>query len=237
MNEMRAAPVCVIIGVGPGNGAAIARRFASDGYAVVLVARSAGLITTLARELPDARALVADAGDPEALASAMAAVEQDLGRIDVIVYNAGPGVWGTLDQVSVADVEQAFRVNVVGAFAAVRAALPTMRARGSGSVVFIGATASRRGNVKTAAFAPAKAAQRSLAESMARYLWPQGIHVSLVVIDGIVDLPHLRAQLPDKPDDFFVEPDDVAETVHHLTTQRRSAWSFEVEARPFREPW
>ena len=92
-----------------------------------------------------------------------------------------------------------------------------MKAAKHGSIVFIGATASRRGNVKTAAFAPAKAAQRSLAESMARYLWPSGVHVSIVIVDGVVDLPFTRQRMPGKPDAFFIKPDDVAETAFVLT--------------------
>jgi len=112
-----------------------------------------------------------------------------------------------------------------------------MKAKGQGSILVVGATASRRGGVKTAAFAPAKAAQRSLCESMARHLWPKGIHVALIIIDGVVDLPATRQRMKDKPDDFFVKPDDVAATALLLTRQPRSAWSFEVEARPFGETW
>jgi len=89
----------------------------------------------------------------------------------------------------------------------------------------------------TTAFAPAKAAQRSLAESMARHLWPSGVHVSLIVLDGVVDLESTRKRMKDKGDDFFVKPDDVADTAYWLTRQPKSAWSFEVEARPFGEKW
>jgi len=110
-----------------------------------------------------------------------------------------------------------------------------MKAKGAGAIIFIGATASRRGGVQTAAFAPAKAAQRSLAESMARKLWPEGVHVALIVIDGVVDLPSTRAAMPDKPDDAFVDPAGVAEIAYQLCRQNRRAWSFEVEARPYTE--
>jgi NAD(P)-dependent dehydrogenase (short-subunit alcohol dehydrogenase family) len=103
--------------------------------------------------------------------------------------------------------------------------------------VVIGATSSRRGVARTAAFAPAKAAQKSLTESMARHLWPKNIHVALVIVDGVVDLPRARQLMKDKPDDFFVAPADLADTAFRLTTQPSSAWSFEVEARPFKEPW
>jgi NADP-dependent 3-hydroxy acid dehydrogenase YdfG len=115
--------------------------------------------------------------------------------------------------------------------------IPAMKARGDGHIVVIGSTASRRGVARTAAFAPAKAAQRSLVESMARHLWPQRVHVALIIVDGVVDLPKTRAFLRDKPDEFFIQPDAVAETAYRLTTQPASAWSFEVEARPFGETW
>ena len=128
-------------------------------------------------------------------------------------------------------------INLDGVFLSIRHSIPAMKKAGRGNIVFIGATASRRGNVKPAVFAPAKAAQRSLAESMARYLWPAGIHVAVVIVDGVVDLPRTRAMLKDKPDTFFIKPDDLADSVFHLTKQRRSAWSFELEARPFGETW
>ena len=116
-------------------------------------------------------------------------------------------------------------------------AIPAMEAKGAGAIVITGATASRRGMPRTTAFAPAKAAQRSLAEAMAKHLGPQGIHVAIVIIDGVVDLERTRKAMPEKGDDFFIKPDDVAETAWWLTRQPRSAWSFEVEARPFGEKW
>ena len=112
-----------------------------------------------------------------------------------------------------------------------------MKAAASGTIIFIGATASLRGGPRTAAFAPAKAAQRSLAESMARTLWPQGIHVGLIVIDAVVNLPRTRQNMPDKSNDFFLEPDDMAATAVWLAKQPRSAWTFELAVRPFGEKW
>ena len=128
-------------------------------------------------------------------------------------------------------------MNALGALAAAQQVIPAMRRRGQGSIVFIGATASRKAGARSAAFSSAKGAQRSLAESMARQLWPAGIHVALIVIDGVVDLPATRDRMPDKPDAFFVNPDDVAGAVASVARQPRSAWSFEVEARPFGEAW
>ena len=146
-------------------------------------------------------------------------------------------MWGTVEDVSAADFEASWRINALGALLTSKQVIPAMKKAKKGSIVFVGATASRRGNVKTAAFAPAKAAQRSLAESMARHLWPAGIHVSVIVVDGVVDLPGTRQRMADKPDGFFIKPDDVADTAFCLTRQKASAWSFEVEARPFAEPW
>ena len=165
-------------------------------------------------------------------------IESDFGFVDVlIIYNAGKGVWGSAEEVTLEDFEMAWRTNTFGAFAAARSVIPAMKRRTAGNIIFIGATASRRGGAKTAAFASAKAAQRSLAKSLARSLGPSGIHVSLIIIDGIVDEPSVRARLADKPDSFFVKPDDVADTAVMLTRQKPSAWTFELEARPFGETW
>ncbi len=230
-------PVCVVVGVGPGNGAALARRFAAAGYAVALLARGTATSGPLAASLDGARAYECDVSDGASIARAFAAIRAELGEVDSLVYNAGSGTFGTVESITLDDFERAWRVNAWGALAAAREVIPAMKQAGRGNIVFIGATASRRGGIKTAAFAPAKAAQRSLAESMARQLWPQGIHVSLIIVDGVVDLPRTRQMMRDKPDDFFIKPDDVAEVAFQLTRQPRSAWSFEVEARPFGETW
>ncbi len=230
-------PVCVVMGVGPGNGAAIARRFAREGYRIALLSRSTAFSTKLAQEIGNAHAYSCNAADPQSVRAAFEHVCKDLSEVDVLVYNAGSGTWGNVEEVTAIDLESAWRVNVLGGFAAAREVIPAMKQRGSGSIIFIGATASRRGSARATAFAQAKAAQRSLAESMARHLWPAGIHVALVVIDGVVDLPRTRARMPGKPDSFFVKPEDVAATVYWLTQQPCSTWSFEVEARPFGEVW
>jgi NAD(P)-dependent dehydrogenase (short-subunit alcohol dehydrogenase family) len=234
---MTKRPVCVVVGVGQGNGAAFARRFDRDGYAVALVARREAFGRELAATLTEARAYACDVGDAAAVQRTFDAIRGELGDPQVVVYNAGSGVFGTFDDVSGADLEASFRVNTLGAFLVAKQVVPAMKSAGRGSFLIVGATASRRGGAKTAAFAPAKAAQRSLAESLARYLWPAGIHVALIVIDGVVDLPGTRKMMPGKPDSFFVAPDDVAATAAWLAAQPRSAWTFELEARPFGETW
>jgi NAD(P)-dependent dehydrogenase (short-subunit alcohol dehydrogenase family) len=229
--------VAVVAGVGPGNGAALARRFSSTGYAVALLARSRESFAALADELESARGYACDVGDAASVDAAFANIRRDLGEVDVLLFNAGSGVFLDVESITPEQFEQAWRINAFGALLCSRQVIPAMKKKGQGSIIFVGATASRRGNVHTAAFAPAKAAQRSLAESMARKLWPEGIHVALIIVDGVVDLPRTRKAMPDKPDDAFVDPAGVAEIAFQLTQQQRRAWSFEVEARPYAEKW
>ncbi|HMF06849.1 MAG TPA: SDR family NAD(P)-dependent oxidoreductase [Methylocella sp.] len=230
-------PLCAIVGAGPGNGAAFARKFAKEGYAVVLLARQKERLEALAQELPLARAIACDVADTLSIELAFAAIHEEFGPVDVLIYNAGKGVWGSVEETSPENFESAWRINVFGAFLAARQVIPWMRAAGHGTIVLIGATASRRGGAKTAAFASAKAGQRSLAESLARSLGPLGIHVALAVIDGVIDSPQARIMLPEKPDSFFLQPGAIAETVYFLTQQKQSAWTFELEVRPFAENW
>jgi len=230
-------PVCAVVGIGPGNGEALSRRFAAAGYAVAMLSRSSELSGALARELEGSRAYACDVSDNESVARAFAEVARDLGPVEVLIYNAGSGVFRGIDDVSLTDLENALRVNAVGALAAAQAVMPAMREAKKGNIVFMGATASRRGAPMTLGFAPGKAAQKSIAEALAKALGPEGVHVSLVVIDGVIDLPRTRKYMPDKPDSFFLKPADIAETVWFLTTQKPSAWTFELEVRPHCEKW
>lgn len=229
--------VAVVAGVGPGNGAALARRFAEAGHAVAMLARGRDVLDALEGEIDDARGYQCDLGVPDSVAAAFATIRTDLGEVDTLLYNAGSGVFADVETITPEQFEKAWRVNAYGALLCSQQVIPAMKAAGSRAIIFIGATASRRGGPRSAAFAPAKAAQRSLAESMARSLWPSGIHVALIVVDGVVDLPRTRAAMPERTDSFFIKPSGVAETAFQLTRQDPSAWSFEVEARPFGEPW
>jgi NAD(P)-dependent dehydrogenase (short-subunit alcohol dehydrogenase family) len=229
--------VCAVVGVGPGIGAAYARRFAAEGYAVGLLARSTELTGQLARSLPFARAYACDVTDATAVSRAFAGLRADLGDPEVLLYNAGSGVFTSFEDTAAEQLEAAWRINALGAFLCSKEVVPAMKRAGGGAIVMTGATASRKGGARAAPFASAKGAQRLLAESMARSLGPLGIHVALVVVDGVVDLPRARERLKDKPDGFFVRPDGVADIALHLVRQDRSAWSFEVEARPFAETW
>jgi NAD(P)-dependent dehydrogenase (short-subunit alcohol dehydrogenase family) len=229
--------VCVIVGVGPGNGAAFASRFAKEGYQLALLARTTKETNKLASELKNARAYECDVSNRQSVKQTFDKIKQEMGDVDVVVYNAGSGSWGTVEEITPEDFENSWRINAMGLLLVSQQVIPLMKKQGKGNIVIVGATSSRRGREKTAAFAPAKSAQRSLAESMAKHLGPQGIHVSLIIIDGVVNLPRTRERMPDKADDFFVKPEEVANTAFWLTQQHPSAWTFEVDVRPFGEKW
>lgn len=226
-------PVCAIIGMGPKNGEAFARQFSGKGYALALMSRSADFSEKLAAELGDARAYACDAGDPSSVEAAFARATDDLGPVDVLIYNAGSGSWKTIEELSVKEFTQGFNVNALGAMVASQQVIPGMKAKGAGSIILIGATASLRGVPFTAGFAPAKAAQRILAQSMAKHLAPQGIHVSIMIIDGQIDDPGGEAALAGTK----LDPRHIAAAAYNLTTQPRSAWSFEIDLRPMSEKW
>lgn len=226
-------PVCAIVGIGPKNGAAFAHRFDDAGYRIALLSRSTDYSAELASKLNDARAYVCDASDPASVSSAFAQVQKQLGDVDVLIYNAGSGSWQTVEEISPEGFEQSWRVNALGGLVASQQVIPAMKKKGSGNIIFVGATASLRGRPKTTGFAAAKAAQRSLAQSMAKYLGPMGVHVSLLIIDGSI----AAAASADAERGEQLDPRDIAGLAHYLTTQPRSAWSFEVDARPSRESW
>lgn len=223
-------PVCAVVGIGPKNGESFARRFSKDGYAVAMLSRKTDLSSKLAEQLDDAKAYACDVTDASAIEAAFASVRSDLGEIDVLVYNAGSGSWGNIEDLSAADFETSWRINAMGLFLCSKQVIPHMKSQGNGSIVVIGATASLRGKPFTTAFAPAKGAQRLLAQAMARHLWPAGVHVSLLIIDGGIDKPT-------GSDIKTLDPDHIAETAMYLTNQNPSAWSFEVDLRPLKENW
>ncbi|HEU4580256.1 MAG TPA: SDR family NAD(P)-dependent oxidoreductase [Polyangiaceae bacterium] len=229
-----AKPLCVVVGIGPKNGAAFARKFSREGYQLALVSRQTELSQQLAKELGDASAYACDVADPVSVQRAFDAIRRDRGTPEVLVYNAGSGVWKTAEELTPAEFEQSFRINALGLLCTAQQVLPGMRERGRGQIVVVGATASLRGRPKTAAFAAAKAAQRSLAQSLARQCAPEGIHVALIIIDGVIDAAGAAA---DSPQAKKLRPEAIAEQAFHLVRQDRSAWTFELDLRPLHESW
>ena len=232
-----AGPVCLITGVGPGTGAALSRRFARGGYRVAMLARDRERLTRLETEIADARGYVCDVTDEAAVNATVAQVKDDLGSPEVVIHNAVGGAFGDFLEIKPETLAYNFQVNTMGLLYLARAVAPDMIEAGRGVLIASGNTSALRGKPRFAGFAPTKAAQRILAESMARTLGPNGIHVAYIVIDAVIDLEWTRKMLPDKPDDFFIQPDAIADTAFHVAHQDRSGWSFNVELRPFGEVW
>lgn len=229
--------VCIVAGVGPGTGTALARRFAAGGYRVAMLARDAARLGALEQEIPGSRGYAVDVTDGAQLDAALPRIRAELGRPGVLIHNAVAGHFGEFLDITPEVLEQTFRTNVLSLVRLGQAVVPDMLAGGGGAIVVTGNTAAWRGVANFAGFAPAKAAQRILAQSMARSLGPKGIHVAYVVIDAVIDVPWTRQAFAGRPDDFFAKPEAIAETVHHVAHQDRSAWTFEVDLRPFGEKW
>jgi len=237
MSDAMGKPLAVITGVGPGTGAALVRRFQHGGYRVAMLARQADRLRALAQECTDSFAVPCDVTDDAALTASLAHIRNVAGPPHVVVHNAVGGAFGNFLAIDPAVLNTNFQVNVMALLHLARWAAPQMQAAGSGAIVVTGNTASQRGRANFAGFAPTKAAQRILTESMARELGPQGIHVAYLLIDAVIDVPWARQRYPDQPDDFFIRPADIADELWHVAHQPRSAWSFLTELRPFNERW
>ena len=236
MDESKPKPVAVVIGVGPGLGASLARRFAKE-YAVAINARSADYLRTLADEIRNAGGnaleIAADVGNREQVAAAFKLIRERLGEPDVLLYNAAAGPFGNIAEVTPEQFENSLRINALSAFLCVKECAPGMIARGRGVILFTGATAGIKAGARSVAFGPGSFAKRGLAQSLARDLGPKGIHVAWINIDGGIDLPHRQRPGVNKED--LLNPDAIAETYWHLAHQDRSAWTMEMELRPFKE--
>ena len=229
--------LCVITGVGAGNGASFSRRFTREGYRVVMLARNLAYLETLAKEIPGSVAMECDVRDPGAIQQVFARIHEEIGTVDTLIYNAGAGEWASIMDTSLEGMESSWATNTLGLVACAQQVIPSMTENGEGNIMVIGATASLRGGAQSTAFASAKAAQRSVAQSMARDLGPKGIHVGYLIIDGIIDIERTRERFPDRADDFFMQPDAIADSVYAMTQQDRSAWAFEIDLRPYGEKW
>ena len=229
--------VALITGVGPGLGAALARRFAREGFRVGLVARKPDFIEALAREISasgaSALSLVADVSRPAEITAAVNQVRATLGSVGVLIHNAsgspGEGLLKTMPE----EFEQSWRVAALAGFVCARETASDMVAAGAGVMLFTGATSSVRGG-GWLAFSSAKFALRGLAQSLARELWPRGVHVAHVVIDGLI-APSADREASDMEDEPALDPDRIADAYWHLATQDRSAWTLELDLRPHTE--
>ncbi len=230
--------VALITGVGEGTGSALASHFSQGGYRVAMLARNRDRLQALETELPGAKAYACDIGDLDALMRTVEAVRADLGAPSVLVHNAVRANFEDFLKADPEDLERNFRVNTTSLLYLARALAPVMLDAGRGAIMVTGNTAAFRGIPNYAVFSPTKAAQRNLAQCLARDLGPKGVHVAYFNIDAVIDVPWTRDRFhPDKPDEFFIEPPDIAAEVFHVAHQPRSAWSFDVEIRPVAEKW
>ena len=231
-------PVAVITGVGPGLGAALAHRFAAA-YDVAILARKADYLKALAAEIRKSGGTVldlpCDVSDAAQISKAFSAIRKDLGEPELLLYNAGSGTFGSVTEITPEQYEADWRVNALGAFVAAKEVASAMIARGRGTMLFTGATAGVKAGAKSVSFGPAKFAMRGLAQSLARDLGPRGIHVAWINVDGSIDIPGARGLKPSLKDGDFLKPDAIAETYWHLAHQDPSAWTMELEVRPFKE--
>jgi short-subunit dehydrogenase len=231
-------PLAIITGVGPGTGSAMARRFHAGGYRVAMLARTAERLKALEEELPGSFSVACDVANSELLATALQQVEEIAkAPPKVVIHNAVGGAFGNFLEIEPQVLERNFQVNVMALLHLARWAAPKMEAAGEGALIVTGNTSSQRGKARFAGFAPTKAAQRILAESIAREMGHRGVHVAFLVIDAVIDLAWTRERYPQKPDDYFIRPADIADEVWHMAHQPRSAWSFLSEIRPFGETW
>lgn len=229
----------VIAGVGPGLGAAIARKFADEGCNLALLSRSSPYIINLSNRLEETGKSVlpipTDITDSAMVEASFDQIREELGAPDILVNHAGNAAWGNLSELTPEAFESAWRVCTLGAFHCVKQVVPDMIAKGSGTILFSGATSAVRGRAGAIAFSSAKYAMRGFASSLAREVGPQGIHVAHIIIDGVINTPSLRERYQFEEGEPLLEPDAIANTYWALVQQERSAWSFEVDVRPHNE--
>ena len=245
MTDQTGRKAALIIGAGDATGAAIARRFARGGYAACVTRRSAdklsGLVEAIRAEGGEAHGFAADARKEEDVVALVDRIEREVGPIEVMVFNIGANVPASILEETARKYFKIWEMACFSAFLSGREVAKRMVERQRGTIIFTGATASLRGAANFAAFSGAKHALRALAQSMARELQPQNIHVAHVVIDGAIDTDFIRESFPEryalKDQDGILNPDHIAENYWHLHTQPRDAWTHELDLRPWSERW
>jgi NAD(P)-dependent dehydrogenase (short-subunit alcohol dehydrogenase family) len=221
----------VVAGVGPGLGAALVRKLAREGCRVAMFARSRAYLEEIVDENRESQLLAVptDISDIDQVKRGFARVRKEFGPVDILINHASASAWSGMSKMTSEKFERAWRVTTFGAFLCCQEATRDMIARKSGTILFTGATSSIRGRKGALDFSSAKFALRGLADSLARELWPQNIHVAHIIIDGVINRSDERKKRSATP---MLEPDDIAETYWTLVEQKRSAWTFELEVRP-----
>ena len=229
--------VALVTGVGPGTGSSIARRFSNGGYKVAMIARDKERLKSLEDELEDSKGYSCELRNQEYLNSTVDNIIKDFGYPDVFIHNAVRGTRGNFLEFTSEELQSNFDINVLALHRIAQKVAPEMIKKNKGAIIVTGNTSAHRGKANFGGTASTKAAQKILTESFARYLNPKGIHVAYITIDAAIDLEWTRKAWPDKPDDFFIQPDDIASEVWHIAHQSKSAWTFDHWLRPFGESW
>jgi NAD(P)-dependent dehydrogenase (short-subunit alcohol dehydrogenase family) len=233
-DRMSDTETALIVGAGPGLGAALARRFTAAGMTVAVARRQADQLRALAAEI-DGHAFACDATDADAVAALFEEVVAALGPPDLVVYNSGAFRPGSVLEIEARDFETCWRVGCLGGFLVGQQAARVMAERGHGSIIFTGATASLRGGANFANLAVGKFGLRALTQSLARELGPRGVHVAHVIIDGQIRSERYAQLEKERPADAFLDPAAIAEAYYQLHRQPRSAWTQELDLRPWVE--
>jgi len=237
---MSSGGTAVIVGVGPGLGAALCRRFAREGMNIAVAARDAAKTEKIVAEVNalgggTARGFSVDTTDEAAVGKLFDDVSGDWGVPDVAIYNAGAFMKASILDATAEDFKRCWEANCYGGFLVGRAAATRMAPRGAGSILFTGATASKRGSAQFFNLSVGKFGLLALAQAMARELGPQGIHVAHVIIDGQINAGRHLKLAAERPPEALLEPDDIAQTYWQIHTQKRSVWAFDVDLRPWVE--
>jgi NADP-dependent 3-hydroxy acid dehydrogenase YdfG len=229
-------PAIAILGVGPGLGKSLARRFTQGGFNVGLMARSLENLetiqTSLAKEGYQVSSFKVDARSSESVQVAFSQLKQQLGNPEVFIYNAGAFQMGGILEITPEKFEECWQANCFGAFLGAQQVLPAMLEQQKGTILLTGATAALRGSARFSCLAVGKFGLRALAQSMAREFNSQGIHIAHIIIDGQIDIPKLREKSPDRPADTLLSPEAIAETYWQLYQQDSSVWTLELDLRP-----
>ena len=233
-------PVCMITGLGEGTGGHTARRFAKAGYRIAMLARTEERLRKFEKELPGSKGYVCDVSDLKHLEDVCKKIKNEMSSPEVLIHNAVKGNFEHLLKGKPEWLEKNFRINTTSLLYLSHFLIPDMLNNKKGVIIVTGNTAAHRGVAMTPYFAPTKAAQRILAQSLARDFGPQGIHVAYITIDASINTPWTRNRIEhqkSKNDIEFAQPQDVAEEIFRISQQKRSAWSFDVELRPDIEKW
>ena len=233
-------PICMITGLGEGTGGYTAKKFSKEGYRIAMLARSAERLERFEKELEGSKGYVCDVSNIGHLKETCSQIKKDMGSPEVLIHNAVKGNFEKLLDGKPEWLEENFRINTTSLMYLAHELIPDMIKSKKGVIIVTGNTAAKRGIANTPYFAPTKAAQRILAQSLARDFGPKGIHVAYLMVDASINTPWTRTRIEkqiNQPDIIFAQPEDIANEIFHIAHQERSAWSFDVEIRPDIEEW